>query len=152
MPGNSRDAPKLSPNCSNGPFRFWPNPPRNCGSRLKADDLTTLCEYKGHFLGLWTDPNITLGTELSNVSKIGWSQAPNMRQEATREGRSVGGSLSFPKVLSLNWTESVKVARSRKSPYAADAVSFLSTLHATKSVPVLLYCVSEKRAWDGHYF
>lgn len=39
------------------------------------------------------------------------------------------------------------VARSRKSPSAADAVSFLSRLHAMKSVPVLLYCVSEKRAW-----
>ena len=64
-------------------------PPRNCGGRLKADDLTTLCEYKRHFLGLWTDPSITLGTELSDVSKVGWSQAPNMRQETTREGRRI---------------------------------------------------------------
>lgn len=55
--------------------------------------------------------------------------------------------LKLPKVLSLNWTESFKVARGRQSPYAADAVSFLSRLHAMKSVPVLLYCVSEKRAW-----
>jgi hypothetical protein len=111
---------------------------------MLVNDLETLREAKRHFLGLWSDPCITLGTDSVNYTKIGWSAAEEVRQETTGDGFIFGGSIGLPKVLTLNWSQTFKVARSRKNQYM---VNFEANLHRMINSPVILYCPSEKRAW-----
>jgi len=59
-------------------------------------------------------------------------------------GRSFGGTILFPKALNLTWTETFKVARSRKTVYLTN---FEAKLQAAINTPVMLYSVLEKRAW-----
>ena len=114
------------------------------GKRMLVDDLDTLREAKRHFLGLWPDPRIILGTEGVDDTKIGWSAAEEVRRETIRDGSSFGGAVSLPKVLVLNWSQTFKVARSRKNQYMAN---FEANLHRMINSPVVLYSPSEKRAW-----
>jgi hypothetical protein len=108
------------------------------------DDLEKLKEFKRHFLGLWAAPEITLGTLEADSSRYLWSRAGEESQERIHHGRQIGGTISLPKALALSWTEIYTFASTRKSPYVFD---FLSKLHMMINSPVVLYCVSEKRAW-----
>jgi hypothetical protein len=108
------------------------------------DDLEKLKEFKRHFLGLWAAPEITLGTLEAESSRYLWSRAGEESQERIHHGRQIGGTISLPKVLALSWTETYTIASTRKSPYVFD---FLSKLHMMINSPVVLYSVSEKRAW-----
>ena len=111
---------------------------------MKLDGVEELRSGKRHFIGLWADPQVTLGTSAGDISGISWSRALEVRQELTRDGRSFGGSILFPKTLNLTWTETFKVARSRKTVYLTN---FEAKLQAAINTPVMLYSVSEKRAW-----
>jgi hypothetical protein len=112
--------------------------------RMLVDDLDTLREAKRHFLGLWSDPRITLGTDSVDDTKVGWSAAAEVLSETTRDGTILGGSVAAPRVLTLNWSQTYKVARSRKNQYM---VNFEANLHRMINSPVILYSPSEKRAW-----
>jgi hypothetical protein len=112
--------------------------------RMLVDDLDTLREAKRHFLGLWSDPRITLGTDSVDDTKIGWSAAEEVLSETTRDGTILGGSIAAPRVLTLNWSQTYRVARSRKNQYM---VNFEANLHRMINSPVILYSPSEKRAW-----
>ena len=134
-------------------WHFRPAPKREQGSlvlhesRLRIDDLDTLREYKRHFLGLWADPIVTLGTESSDVTKIGWTSAREKRQEYIQDGRSIGGTFNLPKFVGFTGAQTYKVAKSRKSPYMAGAMDFMTQLDTKVNEPVILYSVNEKRAW-----
>jgi hypothetical protein len=112
--------------------------------RMLVEDLETLREAKRHFLGLWSDPRITLGTDSADNAEIGWSAAEEVQQETIRDGTIFGGSIAAPKVLTLNWSQTFKVARSRKNQYM---INFEANLHRMINSPVILYSSSEKRAW-----
>lgn len=116
-------------------------------SRLRIDDLDVLREYNRHFIGLWADPRVTLGTESSDVTKIGWTNAREKLQEYIRDGRSVGGTFSLPRFVSFTGTDIYKVAKSLKSPYVAGAMEFVTQLDTKVNDPVILYSVNEQRAW-----
>jgi hypothetical protein len=134
-------------------WHFRPAPKREQGSlvlhesRLRIDDLDMLREYKRHFLGLWADPIVTLGTESSDVTKIGWTTAREKRQEYIQDGRSIGGTFNLPKFVGFTGTQTYRVAKSRKSPYMAGAMDFMTQLDTKVNEPVILYSVNEKRAW-----
>lgn len=111
---------------------------------MPVHDLETLRAAKRHFLGIWPDASITLGTDSVDCTKIGWSAAEEVLHENTRDGFIFGGSIGAPKVLTFNWSQTFKVARSRKNQYM---VNFEANLHRMINSPVILYSPSEKRAW-----
>lgn len=114
------------------------------GARLRVHDLQALREGKRHFLGLWANPRITLGTSASDCSNITWSRAAEIMEERIRDGLVVGGTLVGPKVLNLNLNKTYKIARSRKNMYMAD---FEAKMHSLIGAPIILYSPSERRAW-----
>jgi hypothetical protein len=116
--------------------------PETC---VSIDDLEFWSAQRRHFLGLWADPIVTLGSSISDPSKIEWSLAPQAPQyEYTSQGRQIGVTIAFPRILSLTWTETYAITNNRRTIYIND---FDSKIRAKKNAPVLLYSVSEKRAW-----
>lgn len=113
-------------------------------SRLIIDDLRILWTAKRHFLGLWADSRITLGTELLDSSNIRWSTLPEMKKERMADGIFVGGSITIPRFLNLTVTKSYKIAKSRKSIYLAN---FEAKMQSLINVPTILFCVSDLRSW-----
>lgn len=85
------------------------------GKRLLVDDLGMLRDQPRHFLGLWSEPLVTLGTRTSECLTVDWSDAKELNRETTRDGLTFGGSVAVPKVLMFNWSQTYKVARSRKN-------------------------------------
>ena len=118
------------------------------GPRLQCYDLELLRHKQYHFLGQWSNPLITLGTDNIEYRPVGFSEAREIAEETAADGFTVGGSISAPKVLSFNYTRSYKFARSRKNQYVTN---FPSKLHAKIGLPVLLYSPSEKRGWIVSY-
>ncbi|KAF7512292.1 hypothetical protein GJ744_001860 [Endocarpon pusillum] len=118
------------------------------GPRLQCHDLELLRHKQHHFLGQWSNPLITLGTDSIEYQPIGFSEAEEIAEETTADGYTVGGSISAPKILSFSYTRSYKFARSRKNQYITN---FSSKLHAKIGLPVLLYSPSEKRGWIVSY-
>lgn len=114
------------------------------GKRLLVDDLDALRDQPRHFLGLWSDPRITLGTRSSECLTVDWSDAKELDVETTRDGMTIGGAVAVPKVLTFTWTQTYKVARSRRNQYM---VNFEADLHRMINSPVILYSPSEKRGW-----
>ncbi|OAP59473.1 hypothetical protein AYL99_06771 [Fonsecaea erecta] len=112
--------------------------------RLLVDDLNLLCDQPRHFLGLWSDPHITLGTLGSERATVDWSNARELERETVFDGSTFGGTFSLPKVLTLTWSRTYKVARSRKNQYMAH---FEADLHRMINTPVVLYSPSERRGW-----
>src|SRR5271156_1292565 len=116
--------------------------PETC---VSIDDLEFWSAQKRHFLGLWADPIVTLGSSISDPSKIEWSLASQAPQYGyTSQGRQIGVTIAFPRILSLTWTETYTITNNRRTIYIND---FESKIRAKKNPPVLLYSVSEKRAW-----
>jgi len=112
--------------------------------RVSIEDLESLSTQKRHFLGLWADPVVTLGTSISDDSDIEYSQAEEARYTYTRNGRQFGGTIACPKTFSLTWTETYTIAENRRNVYMEN---FESKVHARRNTPVLLYSLNEKRAW-----
>jgi hypothetical protein len=102
---------------------------------LKLDGVEELHSGKRHFIGLWAGPQVTLGTSAGDISGISWSRASEVRRELTRDDRSFGGTIFFPKALNLTWTETFKVARGRKTVYLTN---FEAKLQVAINAPVLL--------------
>jgi hypothetical protein len=71
---------------------------RRDGTYLKLDGVEELHSGKRHFIGLWTDPQVTLGTSAGDISGISWSRASEVRQELTREVARLEVLFSFPKL------------------------------------------------------
>lgn len=113
--------------------------------RVKIDNLELLSQAPRHFLGLWKDPDIVLGTERStNFEDIWWSSAEELKKTQNLDSRTFGGEVTLPKALNLIWTQTYKVAKSRRNIFMRD---FSGYLHQKMNSPVLLYSPSEKRAW-----
>lgn len=88
---------------------------RISGERLRTLDIESLCEPKNrHFLGLWPQSSITLGTEAQSYQSITWSSAETVQHENVRDGFSYGAAVSLKGILSLKWDQTYKVANSRK--------------------------------------
>jgi hypothetical protein len=117
---------------------------RNAGPCVSMDLFESWSAEKRHFLGLWADPVVTLGTSISDTSKIAYSQADEARYTYRRQGREIAGSIALPKTFSLTWTEVYTIAENRRTVYMDN---FESKVHARRNTPVMLYSVSEKRAW-----
>ncbi|KAL9112978.1 MAG: hypothetical protein Q9227_002843 [Pyrenula ochraceoflavens] len=117
-------------------------------ARWLIDDLEILREAKRHFLGLWDDPRITLGTNALDPCSITWSRAKEVTEERQRDNVTVGATICLPKVLNFQMNTSYKVARSRKNVYS---VGFEAKMLSLTSTPVLLYSPSEQRAWIVAY-
>ena len=115
------------------------------GQRLAATDLTVLCDKTRHFVGLWKEPLVTLRTESCDFRRIEGSGLPTMDKEMKKSGRTVGATISAAKYLGLQWSENFDVVDTRKNRYSAGA--FLPRLDDMKDHAVLLYSVSERRAW-----
>lgn len=120
----------------------WPRKLK--GQRWIVDDLNFVRTIPRHFLGLWGDPEILLGTDRCDFSRITWARAPEVKKDISREGISFGGSISIPRMLTLTWTQTFKVSSNRKNIYMSD---FTSKLESMINTPVVLYSVSERRAW-----
>lgn len=112
--------------------------------RLLVDDINFLRDQPRHFLGLWSDPQVTLGAIDSKYTTINWSNASEMKKETVWDGSTFGGTFNVPKVLTLTWSRTYKIARSRRNQYMAN---FEADLHRMVNSPVVLYSPSEKRAW-----
>jgi len=82
-------------------------------NRLYTDDLDALRGAKRHFLGLWNDPVVTLGTELQKCTQVNWSQARQIERETTHQGYSVGVSFSLPKLLGFKLDHNFVFGKSR---------------------------------------
>ncbi|KAL9623682.1 MAG: hypothetical protein Q9160_002138 [Pyrenula sp. 1 TL-2023] len=118
-------------------------------SRLMVDDLDALREVERHFLGLWAESQITLGTSRSESSRIFASNSPEIIQERTADGITIGGSINVvPRVITGTLQRTYKYAQSRKSPFCAD---FEAKMLSLMNVPVLLYSPSERRCWMVPY-
>lgn len=143
---------RMENNCVQWHFQKCdPDDPRSyqiAGPRLQCPDLELLRHKQYHFLGQWSNPLITLGTDNIGYRQIGFSEAKEVAEETTADGFTVGGSVSAPKVLSLSYARSYKLARSRKNQHITD---FPSKLHTKMALPVLLYSPSEKRGWIVSY-
>jgi hypothetical protein len=112
---------------------------------LAAIDLTVLCDRIRHFVGLWKEPLITLGTDSCDPRRIEGSGLPTKDKEMKNTGRTIGATISPAKYLGLQWSENFNVINTRKNRYTAGA--FLPRLNDMKNHPVLLYSVCERRAW-----
>ena len=117
------------------------------GTRILDDDLDRLCQASRHFLGLWEEPDIMLGTGKQSF-KMKWSATEEVRQTTTRDGFNIGGSFVVPKVLTLNWTQTYKVAKNRRTQFIRN---FLIDLQRRINSSVLLYSPSEKCGWVVSY-
>jgi hypothetical protein len=115
------------------------------GQRLAAIDLTVLCDRTRHFVGLWKEPLITLGTDSCDPCRIEDSGLPTKDTEMKNTGRTIGATISPARYLGLHWSENFDVIDTRKNPYTAGA--FLPRLSDMRNHPVLLYSLSERRAW-----
>lgn len=114
------------------------------GQRLVVDDLDSLRAIPRHFLGLWADPEVLLGTDRCDFSQIMWVRAAEVKKDISRDGISFSGTISIPRMLTLTWTQTFKVSSNRKNIYMSD---FASKLGSMINTPVVLYSVSERRAW-----
>lgn len=119
------------------------------GERLCGKDLDELRASARHFLGLWSDPEITLGTESSEYHKIKYSRAEILTSTRVKDTITVGGSIHLPRVLTLTSSVTYKVAKTRITHHIKGPVT--DQLHSKITSPVLLYCPSEKRAWLVSY-
>lgn len=81
--------------------------------RLYVDDLESLRAAKKHFLGLWNDPVVTLGTDLQKGSEITWSSAKRIEKETSHQGYSVGMSFTLPKLFGFKLDHNFVFAKSR---------------------------------------
>lgn len=112
--------------------------------RVSIEHLESLSTQKRHFLGLWADLVVTLGTSISNASDVAYSKTEEARYTYSRNGRQIGGTIACPKTFSLTWTEIYTIAENRRKVYMEN---FESKVHVRRNTPVLLYSLSEKRAW-----
>jgi len=117
--------------------------------RLKNLDLTDLCNSTRHFLGLWTDPEILLGTESLSYHKLAYSRAKELQSTRVKDSVTVGGSISLPRLISFTGSVTYKVAKTRVTPFLKGPVT--DQLYSKVDAPVLLYSPSEKRAWLVSY-
>jgi hypothetical protein len=85
------------------------------GQRLVVDDLDSLRAIPRHFLGLWADPEVLLGTDRCDFSQIMWVRAPEVKKDISKDGISFGGTISIPRMLTLTWTQTFKVSSNRKN-------------------------------------
>jgi hypothetical protein len=111
---------------------------------MSIDHLESWSAQKRHFLGLWADPVVTLGTSISDGSRVEYSQAREVRYTHRRHGRQIGGTIACPRIFSLTWTEVYTIAENRRNIYMEN---FESKVHARRNTPVMLYSISERRAW-----
>ncbi|KIX01573.1 uncharacterized protein Z518_09299 [Rhinocladiella mackenziei CBS 650.93] len=116
------------------------------GQRLLCDDLDLLRNMRRHLLGLWNQPEITLGSDCIDFSnpKLKYSGAKPMNNLLTKDNITVGGAISLPKVLTLNGAYNFKIAKTRRNQYMKN---FEGNLHRMINSPVILYNPVEKRAW-----
>lgn len=124
------------------PERGLPN------ARLMTTNIRRLREAKRHFLGLWADPRITLGTTQSTLSDITWSRLPEVKHELKEGSVTIGGSITLPKLGSLTLNKTYEIAKSRKSIYQAN---FEQKMFSLIDIPAILYCPSERRCWMVPY-
>jgi hypothetical protein len=104
-----------------------------------------------HFLGLWTEPQITLGTTLQDPAAMACSNAREKRWIWQKDSRT--GALGFGwHGATLGGNQTWKISSKRSSPFldrnkGNDVPFFEKKLLEVKNRPICLYCASEKRAW-----
>lgn len=112
--------------------------------RLMVDDLGMLQCAKRHFLGLWADCRVTLGTDHSDLTNITWSRSQEVRTELTSDSITIGGLLAMPKIITFTGSKTYKYAKGRKSIYSTN---FEGKMASLMDVPAMLYSPSERRCW-----
>lgn len=117
---------------------------KSWGRRLYCDDLESLRGCKRHVLGLWEDPEVTLGTDLVDHSTLAYSSAQMMNEIRNKDGVSIGGSITAPKMFTVSWTQTYRVANSRRNQTMEH---FEADLQRRKNSSVILYSPSQKTAW-----
>ncbi|KAL9622636.1 MAG: hypothetical protein Q9160_002946 [Pyrenula sp. 1 TL-2023] len=113
-------------------------------SRLMIDDLEVLKISKRHFLGLWADCRVTLGTDRSDLTGITWSKSQEVRKERISDSMTIGGLLVMPRLITLTASKTYKYAKGRKSNYSTN---FEGKMASLMDVPAMLYSPSERRCW-----
>src|SRR2546423_10659306 len=115
------------------------------GSFLKDSFLPNL--LKGgqvHFLGLWSDPLVTLGTDLDDIGTVRSSLAPEVRDSYEKDGITWLGTVNAPRVLTVGAQVSYKIAHNRRNLYMSN---FRRNMRRMVQKSTLLYSPLEKRAW-----
>jgi hypothetical protein len=124
--------------------------PSNCLSSLDEESiLDIMSPNRRHFLALWRDAKVTLGTSLHNYSDVKCSKAPEMKKSLKEDAVFGSFSLSAHGFANLIFGKSYKVFNHRKYPYANYEAEphFEDKLLAAQKQPVILYSPSEESAW-----
>lgn len=119
--------------------------PPDFNTRRILNNLSALRKAKHHYLGMWGNSIITLGSsDSAELSKLGRSTAEELKKEYNEESRSFGGIFGWGKGIQATYTSTAKVFRTRKT---LAVESFKASLDLMKTTPVLLYSPAERRAW-----
>jgi hypothetical protein len=109
-----------------------------------------LLNQSRHFLGLWPEAHITLGTNKHNYSTIRWTTADEKAEISRKDASGFSLSMGFKGFISATASRSYKIIRTRRNPAGVQGhveMSFEDRLTSAAESPVILYSRSEKRAW-----
>jgi hypothetical protein len=112
---------------------------------LQSPNAHLLKKADRHFLGLWTEPQITLGTSLHDYSAIKTSACAEEVETLRKDGLALSGGLSFKGIITGTVSRPYKLGRHRKSP--TEPRIWHERLLSAVNRPIILYSPSEKRAW-----
>jgi hypothetical protein len=113
-------------------------------------DPEVLLKRSRHFLGLWPEAQITLGTNEHKYSSIRWSTVTEKAEIARKDANASALSLGFKGFISFTKSRTNKIVRTRRNlagVVESGAVSFEDRLTSAVDRPVILYSHSEERAW-----